>query len=243
MDSEKIRPLIWESFGRLYGSFGAQGWWPVTVRKGKYPVYRPGVYVPQNKSEVWEIACGAVLTQNTSWKNVTRSLIALGEAGIKSPEDVLSISKSRLAELIRSSGYFRQKAERLRVLANFFVKKDWEKEPTKIVREKLLALKGIGHETADSILLYALGRPVFVVDAYTRRLGERIGFLTGKESYEEVRALFEKNLTSSVPLFNEFHALVVRLSTEICLKKPSCGRCCLNDFCGYCRERAAVSAS
>ncbi len=247
------RRIIWEVFGRLYGAYGAQGWWPVGTRPDRPPVYRPGVYVPTEPEEVWEIACGAVLTQNTSWKNVTKALQALARRGVTEPGALLQIPESKLASIIRSSGYFRQKARRLRTLAAWFESTRWQSLATDELRLSLLGLSGIGPETADSILLYAFGRPVFVVDAYTRRLTLRLGLFPGKEphegagrgeiKYDDVKRLFERFLLPSVPLYNEYHALIVKLATSVCTKSPRCERCALSGLCPAGSQHRAGRAS
>lgn len=222
---------LWEVFGRLFGAYGPRGWWPVTVRAGEPPVYRPGVYLPRDRRERDEIAFGAVLAQNTSWQNVTRALVRLTEAGIRTPADVLALPAARLAALIRSSGYFRQKARRLRTLARYLAAADPAGLATETLRAELLGLSGVGPETADSILLYGFGRPVFVVDAYTRRLAARLGLREGAPSYEQLRAAFETALVPAVPLFNEYHALIVEHGKEVCRATPRCEACPLADRC------------
>lgn len=225
------KPDLWEVFARLFAAYGPQGWWPVTMAAGSPPVYRPGRYVPDSDEEVFEVAVGAILTQNTSWENVKKALVRLTGAGVRSPHDILALSEVHLAELIRSSGYFRQKARRLRTLAEHRGGCVWEAQETGALRALLLGLTGVGPETADSILLYALGRPVFVVDAYTRRLVHRLGLFPAAPSYDAVQRYVEERLTPSVPLYNEYHALIVALGKVQCAARPHCPGCPLLALC------------
>ena len=140
-------------------------------------------------------------------------------------EKIISIRKDKLAELIKPSGYYNQKAERLKIVANFFLK---NRNPT---REQLLAVKGIGPETADSILLYAFDKPFFVVDAYTKRIFSRIGVCRNKCEYHELQNIFHKSLPKSAKLFNEYHALLVELGKRNCTKKPDCRTCPIKTLC------------
>lgn len=180
-------------YHRLLKEFGPRGWWP--VRRD----FRP---------KEWEICMGTVLTQNTSWRNVERALDNLSANGILTPEDVLETGKEALENLIRPSGYYRQKAERLKGLAKFVLGYGgFETFRKNVKREDLLEVKGIGLETCDSILLYACGQAYFVIDSYTRRL---VGSLGIKASdYESLRGLFESSLPKDVDLYKEFHALIV----------------------------------
>jgi endonuclease-3 related protein len=197
----------------LLEEYGPQGWWPL---KGRYfPTHR----------DPFEVAVGAVLTQNTSWSNASSALEALRQTRLLDPERILSHDKTRLARAIMSSGYHNQKAERLQVLGRFFMELGSSgRIPT---REELLGLRGIGPETADSILLYAFRVPVFVIDAYTRRLLTRTGLAQNGASYGELQVMFMENLPHDERLFNEFHALIVRHGKDTCRKKPLCRRCVL----------------
>ncbi len=175
---------------------------------------------------------GAILTQNTAWTNAARAIGRLKENRLLSPASLNRISTRSLASLIRSSGYFNQKARRLKIFVRYFQKKyqgrisSMRKVPWDRFREELLRLPGIGPETADSILLYALEKPSFVVDAYTRRILARHSLVQWKAPYEEIRALFMKHLPHRVPYFNEYHALLVALGKEIChRRKPRCHIC------------------
>lgn len=189
--------------------FGPQDWWP--MQRGFHP-------------REWEVEVGAVLTQNTGWKNVEIALRNLKEAGIVSRESVRKIPEKRLANLIRPSGYYNQKAKKLRKLAGF---------SGDVTRENLLDIWGIGRETADSILLYAYGKPYFVVDAYTLRIFPRLGLIGSEWDYEKTREYFEKSLPRKTSLYKEYHALIVELGKNFCRNKPLCGECPLNQMCKY----------
>ena len=202
-------PKIFEQiYNILYKEFGSQKWWPA-----------------KTKNKQFEIIIGAILTQNTSWKNVEKAINNLEKAKLISINKIKTAGKQKLAKLIKPSGYYNQKAERLKIIANFFSK---NKSPT---REELLAVKGIGPETADSILLYAFNKPFFVIDAYTKRIFSRIGLCKGKCEYNELQELFQKNLSKKTKLFNEYHALLVELGKRYCRKKPDCKQCIINKLC------------
>ncbi len=200
-----------EIYELLYAAFGPQRWWP-----GETP---------------FEIITGAILTQNTSWANVEKAIRNLKSADLLTAEALHRIDVSQLAQLIRPAGCYNVKAKRLKSF------RDWlfdnydgalaslERVNTDQLRAELLAVKGIGRETADSILLYALGRPVFVVDAYTARITVRHGLIEPDADYEQLRELFESNLPRDTQLFNEYHALLVRAAKEFCKPKAKCPGC------------------
>jgi endonuclease-3 related protein len=175
---------------------------------------------------------GAILTQNTSWQNVEKAIRNLKKAGVLHPQRLLGLPQRRLAGLIRPAGYYNIKAERLKEFLNFFAR-DYRAQVRRMslaglarLRQQLLSVKGIGPETADSILLYALQKPAFVVDAYTKRILARHRLISEDAEYKEVQNLFLKNLKKEVKLFNEYHALLVKLGKEFCLKnKPKCQNC------------------
>jgi endonuclease III related protein len=180
----------------------------------------------------FEVIVGAILTQSTAWSNVERAIENLRAAGVLSPPAMQKIAPSRLALLVRPSGYFRQKAKKLKAFVRFLQSEyqgsldDMFQTPTSELREKLLSVHGIGPETADSILLYAGDHPVFVVDAYTHRIFGRHELLSGKPEYEGVRALFESALPAQPSLLNEFHALIVNTGKNWCRKiAPRCADC------------------
>ena len=202
---------IQEIHTRLFDHFGPQHWWP-----GETP---------------FEVMLGAVLTQNTSWRNVSRAIEALRQEGLLSFEALESLPTEMLAEMIRPSGYYNQKARRLKGLFAAIREDSGSLETffdqdTRTLREKLLAVKGIGPETADSIALYGAGKPVFVVDAYTYRILLRHDLIAEDAGYEEIQELFLGKLPTEPQLFNEYHALLVRLAKEYCKKSnPLCDSC------------------
>ncbi len=180
----------------------------------------------------FEVIVGAILTQNTSWGNVERAMENLRAAGMLTPSAILKSRTLRLARLVRPSGYFRQKAKKLKAFARFLQReyrgslKRMFDSPTSLLREKLLAVHGIGPETADSILLYAGNHPVFVVDVYTHRIFGRHGITGSKPDYERVRAMFEAALPRDSRMLNEFHALIVNTGKNWCRKRaPLCEQC------------------
>ncbi len=189
---------------------------------------------------------GAVLTQNTAWSNVEKALAMLKQTVSLTAENLLNIDESSLAQAIRSAGYFNIKAQRLRHLCHWIVDNGGLDAighlPTNDLRGALLAINGIGPETADDILLYAFDRPVFVIDTYTRRLFSRLGLCREKEPYESLRLWFQLHLKGAqsepdtVQLFNEYHALIVNHAKDFCKKKPTCTTCCLQPMCAYGRE-------
>ena len=210
-----LNQKLMEIYHAMLEHFGPQHWWP-------------------GESEE-EIIIGAVLTQNTNWDNVVRAIENLKRAGALSLNLIAQMPERRLAELIRPSGYFQIKAKRLKAVAQFFsesqIIEKWKKSGKlrENIREELLAVYGVGPETADSILLYAFGEPYFVIDAYTKRFCERHGLLKGKKAdYETLRKFFEEHLPRDVGLYNEFHALFVRLGKTHCRLRPLCDECPLN---------------
>jgi endonuclease-3 related protein len=178
---------------------------------------------------------GAILTQNTSWRNVEKAIGQLKEKGVLTIEGIRQLRKSQLASFIKSSGYYRIKSDRLMTFVNFLFEeydgdiKKMERKGLEELRQKLLEIKGIGPETADSILLYALKKPVFVVDAYTKRILSRHKMIPEKVSYEEVQRLFMNHLPAEEKLFNEYHALIVYLGKRVCKKIPQCEICPIKD--------------
>lgn len=195
----------------LLAHFGHRHWWP-----GDTP---------------FEVCVGAILTQNTAWSNVKRAIDNLKEAGALSVEGLQSLPERRIAELVRPSGYYNQKADRLRRFAGLLAKdyggsldRFFDRD-AEALRRALLEFKGIGEETADSILLYAAGRPRFVVDAYTKRIFFRKAMLREKATYGEAQDLFEKYLPRDVDLYNDFHAQIVALGHHYCRPKPLCEDC------------------
>ena len=193
-------------------SLGPQNWWP-----GDTP---------------FEIAVGAVLTQNTNWGNVERAIANLKHARALSARAIHSMPEGELASLIRPAGYFNVKARRLKNFVGFLAGnhggslKRLARGDTALVRELLLEVNGIGPETADSIILYALEKPVFVIDAYTRRVLSRHHIMEAERGYEEFRALFERAIEPDVGVYNQYHALLVNVGKHFCRpREPRCGRC------------------
>ncbi|GAB6088938.1 hypothetical protein [Spirochaeta dissipatitropha] len=252
-------------YKRLSAEFGPQYWWPVRGRSAD--VLRDVSAAVISEEDRWEVMAGAVLTQNTNWGNVEMALQALRNAGLTGPESILTIQESELAEYIRSSGYYRQKARKLRILAAACLDKGWlaggsdassssdgpgnssdtRNHLSRIPgREELLQLWGIGPETADCILLYCYGIPVFVIDAYTKRIISRYfgAEAAPVQNYEEFRNWFETRLTECAScetarqamLYNEFHALFVKLGSSLCKPKPLCSACVLSDSCSHAQQ-------
>jgi endonuclease-3 related protein len=182
---------------------------------------------------------GAILTQNTSWRNVEKAIQKLKGKGVLNPGGILRLKKSELARLIKSSGYYRIKSDRLKSFVNFLFQgyggnlKKMKREKLDELREMLLSVKGVGPETADSILLYGLKKPIFVVDAYTKRILSRHGIISEKASYGEVQKLFMDHLPHDERLFNEYHALLVHLGKTLCRNVARCEICPLKGVrCG-----------
>jgi endonuclease III related protein len=213
----QAQPPLDEYFNSLFTALGPQHWWP-----GKTP---------------FEVIVGAILTQNTSWKNVELTIANLREEGLLSLAGIERANPRRLAKLLRPSGYFRMKARKLKAFAGF-LRTEYQGSlrrmfatPALVLREKLLGVWGIGPETADSILLYAGKQPVFVVDAYTKRMLARHGWISEKAKYEDVRWMFERQFPGDVKRFNELHALIVHTGKTWCRRqKPLCGECPLGRY-------------
>ncbi len=198
-------------FEALNAHFGDLQWWP-----GETP---------------FEIIVGAILTQNTNWKNVATAIAALKVAGLLTPRELYDAEDTVVASLIRPSGYYNIKTKRLRAFLVFLHTRyggdlnAMFDEDMWTLRQQLLSIKGIGAETADSILLYGGAKPVFVVDAYTRRILDRHGLTTPAWSYGEVQSLFMDHLRQNTLLYNQYHALLVQAGKEFCRKKPRCEAC------------------
>lgn len=212
----QLQSLLKELYEKLWLAFGPQGWWP-----GESP---------------FEIALGAILTQNTNWRNVARVISDLKRNGLLDARTLREMPDTELAERLRPVGYYNIKAQRVKNFLIFLADRYHDsltlmaQEDLESLRPKLLAIKGIGPETADSILLYALHKPSFVVDAYTFRVLSRHGLVAGPLTYEELRRLFMDHLPEEVALFQEYHALLVRVGKEFCRTRPKCDRCPLLDW-------------
>ncbi len=227
--------MIREIFDKLLYSFGPQGWWPLT-EKGEVKPEHNGKN-PVSDNEKFEIVTGAILTQNTNWKNVEKAIINLNKNRLIDIKKIKNIDKDKLAGIIKPSGYYNQKAERLKLIAEFFDKninkfliKNNNKKIINKLRGSLLSIKGIGPETADSILLYAFEKPIFVVDAYTKRIMQRLGLKF--KGYDDLQGIFMDNTEKNAKIYNEYHALLVELGKNYCKNKnPNCKECPLRNLC------------
>jgi len=205
------RKVLEDYFTRLARHYGPTGWWPGET--------------------AFEIAVGAILTQNTAWRNVELAIANLKHAKLLAPRAILQCRLARLEDALRPSGYFRVKARRLRSFCRYLLDTHggsmarMARRPLDELRRELLDVHGIGPETADDILLYACGHPVFVVDAYTRRILARHGHTSPDIVYEDLRNVFEHNLPPDVPLFKEFHGLIVYTGKDFCRSQPRCEGC------------------
>jgi endonuclease-3 related protein len=207
----RVGTLLKELYHLLWEAWGPQGWWP-----GETP---------------FEVALGAILTQNTNWHNVARAIAALKAQGLLEPQALHELPEAELAQLIRPAGYYNIKAGRIKNFLDFLAT-HYDNSMARMaaadlahLRPALLSIKGIGPETADSILLYGLDKPTFVVDAYTFRILSRHGLIPEACSYEELRQLFMTHLPTQAPLYQEYHALLVRLGKEWCRPQPRCPSC------------------
>jgi len=210
------RQTLLDIYTRLYERYGTQDWWPGDT--------------------VFEIIVGAILTQNTNWKNVEKAITNLKNIGCLAPETLNGLPIQELAELIRPAGYFNIKAQRLKHFLDWLFEKydgsleSLEALPLSSLREQLLGIKGIGPETADSICLYAFEKPIFVVDTYTARIFGRHGMIEPGSGYEQIQEMFHGDLEADAVLFNEFHALIVQAGKEYCKTKPICDGCPLESL-------------
>jgi len=204
-------------YRKLLAAYGQRHWWPADT--------------------VFEVIVGAILTQNTRWENVEMSIANLKQADMLDAQRISKINQEQLEELIRPSGFFHQKSRYLQAMSLFYdhhgCESGLKKWSMSSLRKKLLTVRGIGPETADSILLYALDKPVFVVDAYTRRIFHRLGELPQDVNYMNTQHYFHSRLPHSLPLFKEFHALIVEHAKQHCRAKPQCADCPLQPHCLY----------
>jgi endonuclease-3 related protein len=206
-------------YRRLLDRFGPQHWWPA--------------------EEPFEVIIGAILTQSAAWGNVEKAIDNLRGVGALSPPALRKLPQAKLAELVYPCGYYNAKTLKLKAFA-LWLGNHYQDDLNRLfaldatdLRRQLLAVHGIGPETADSIILYAAGKPVFVIDAYTRRIFSRLGLAPEKDSYAAYQALFMKNLPGDAQMFNEYHALLVCLGKNVCRRQPLCAYCCLNDICRF----------
>jgi endonuclease III related protein len=213
---QKTRQQLQKIYTLLLSAFGPQHWWPGET--------------------TFEIILGAILTQNTSWTNVAKAIVNLKAADCLSPDKLYTLEPEKIEELIRPAGYFRLKTKRLRNFLQWLFEEyggnldRLAQVETRRLREELLSVSGIGPETADSILLYAFERPIFVVDAYTARVAVRHGLIESDIDYAQLQYLFESNLEAEVSLFNEYHALLVRIGKDFCKPRPKCAGCPLESL-------------
>jgi endonuclease-3 related protein len=210
------KPPLMQIYHKIFNAFGSRNWWPADSAE--------------------EVMFGAILTQNITWKNAEQAIAALKAQGKLHFKAVAKMDDHKLAELIRPARFLNQKAKALKVFADYFGKnygfsiKRMRRKDMRALRDELLSLYRIGPETADSILLYALEKPVFVIDIYTKRIFSRHGFLKIKDSYDDFQKLFMENLPSDIRLYNEYHALLVHIGNQFCKPKPQCAECPLRDF-------------
>ncbi|MHB8066798.1 MAG: endonuclease III domain-containing protein [Desulfobaccales bacterium] len=216
MAGSRIGELLRELYQKVWDAFGPQGWWP-----GETP---------------FEVIMGAILTQNTNWKNVALALTDLKAEGLLDPRLLRALPDAELARRLRPAGYYNIKTQRVKNFLDFFSRhfhdslEEMGQEDLGTLRAALLTVKGIGPETADSILLYALHQPTFVVDAYTYRVLSRHHLAPEAASYDELQALFMDNLPADVPLYQEFHALLVKVGKDFCRPRPRCPDCPLHEW-------------
>jgi endonuclease-3 related protein len=213
------RQQLTKIYHLLFARYGPQHWWP-----GDTP---------------FEVIVGAILTQSAAWGNVEKAIANLKKAGVLDPASLRNLSLNKLSRLIYPSGYYNAKALKLKAFVEYLGKAHEDSLENlfsldiSFLRSELLNIHGIGPETADSIILYAAHKPIFVIDAYTRRIISRLGLKPVREDYSSYQALFMENLPANEELFNEYHALFVRHGKEVCKKKPICSLCCLKDLCAY----------
>lgn len=222
------RDILMEIFQTLLEHFGPRGWWPGETRL--------------------EVMVGAILTQAVAWKNVEKSIQELKAAGMLNLQKLTIIPEAKLAELIKTTLYHNQKAKKIKALM-YFINQSYQgnldlmfTQPLEIIRPELLSVWGIGEETADSILLYAGDYPIFVIDAYTRRIFHRLGLTEAKASYRSLQSFMHSHLSPDVQLYNEYHALLVALGANNCKKsKPQCSNCPLLHYCKKIENRQEKS--
>ncbi len=222
MESHTIKKLLNDIYHRLANNYGLQLWWPA--------------------DEPFEVMVGAILTQSVTWANAEKAIVNLKTAKVLSPHRIRNIPGIELGRIIYPCGYYNNKTLKLKALADWLGSQYRDNIDAlsavelDSLRQQLLSIYGIGPETSDAILLYALDRSTFVIDAYTRRITYRVGLTPGKNDYDGYRQLYMNNLTADIGLFKEYHALLVRLAKDTCRKKPLCRWCCLADICWFCLE-------
>ena len=219
MDAPTLKQALTDIYQRLLDRFGPQHWWPA--------------------DEPFEVIIGAILTQSAAWGNVEKAMANLQGAGALSPRALRKLPRARLAKLVYPCGYYNAKALKLKAFT-VWLGNHYEDDLDRLfaldageLRQQLLSVHGVGPETADSVILYAAGKPVFIIDAYTRRIFGRLGLAPERDGYTTYQKFFMDNLPPSVQLFNEYHALLVYLGKNICRRRPLCQECCLNDICQF----------
>jgi endonuclease-3 related protein len=232
-------------YKRLLACHGRQGWWPIVSSLTHESEYF--IKAPRNESDFFEIAIGAILTQNVSWSNVVKAISTLKSSRVLNPDSIRRIQVGRLAGMIRSAGYYNQKAKKIKNFITWYGRHGFSFEALRRkdrmeLRRELLAVNGIGPETADSILLYGLGSKIFVVDAYTKRIFSRLGTIAGDEKYQDIQNIFHLGFKGDAEEFNEYHALIVVHAKKFCKKEPGCSGCCLSGLC-CCRTDLPPAAS
>ena len=222
-------------YNKLHSHFGPQNWWPVTLENEIIPKYHKNIKLSEKQK--LEICFGAILTQNTNWKNAEKAIAQLNKNNLININGIIKITNENLARIIKSSGYHNQKAIKLKNFCLFLMnnynrnlEKLFSNSITKL-RNELLSINGIGPETADSIILYAAKKPIFVIDAYAKRIMNRVGFK--ENNYDGLQNLFMNNLKKDEKMFNEYHALLVQFGKNICKKKPLCNQCPISNMCNY----------
>ena len=219
MDTHSTSRVLEIIYRKLMAHYGPQHWWPAP--------------------EPFEVIVGAILTQSAAWSNVEKAITSLKTARALNPQALRQLPHDEVARLIHSSGYYNAKTQKLKSFARW-LGENYNDDLDKLfatcignLRQQLLSVHGIGYETADSIILYAANKPIFVIDAYTRRIANRIGLAPNSDTYATYQALFMSNLPPDVALFNEYHALLVCLAKNVCRPHPLCRQCCLNDICQF----------
>jgi len=208
--------IVNKIYQQLLSHYGPQHWWPGETQ--------------------FEVTIGAILAQNVSWTNAAKAIGNLKKHNLLNPQKLFKKKVEAIAPLIKSSGYYNQKAGAIASFLRWFAHYNFSFEtlqtlPTETLRTQLLSLHRIGPETADSILLYALDRKIFVVDAYTKRIFTRVGLLAGTEDYTTVQQFFHQHFEGTVYDYNEYHALIVKHGKDVCTKKPHCDECCIAKLC------------
>jgi endonuclease-3 related protein len=224
----------------LLEAYGPQGWWPILSHKGTNPTkagsingYHVGDYsFPKNRDQQFEICMGAILTQNTSWPSVETALTNLKRSKALKLKEFRKLSDGKLRELIKPAGYYNQKANYLKNFTEFFMTLRPGQLPS---RSDILSVKGVGDETADSILLFAFMQPEFIVDAYTKRIFSRVGIIKKEAkkdaTYHQVKEFFQSNLEPDIRIYQEYHALIVEHAKRHCRTRPDCQGCQISEYC------------